>query len=175
MGECINTVMAIIFDAEFHHSKIIQDSLPLLAKDAEKFTTCCEGVIYEFREKRKPGLICYRHNEIKKTDLVRATFNGYIQLWEELFEADLKNKPHLLPKGFYKKLVERNIKQRVASERDGGQFNSLQQIKTSGNINDLAGRSESIEIMNSSFHIRKKRGTMQLKEREKEELIGDIQ
>lgn len=74
--------MAIIFDAEFQHSKIIQDNLPMLAKDVERFNTVCEGVIYEFRERKKPGIICYRHNELKKTDLVRATFYGYIQLWE---------------------------------------------------------------------------------------------
>ncbi len=82
MGECINLVMALIFDAEYQHSKIIQDNLPMLSKDVERFNTCCEGVIYEYKEKRKPGVICYRHTEIKKADLVRATFNGYIQLWE---------------------------------------------------------------------------------------------
>ena len=82
MGECINLVMALIFDAEYQHSKIIQDNLPMLSKDVERFNTCCEGVIYEYKEKRKPGVICYRHTEIKKADLVRATFNGYFQLWE---------------------------------------------------------------------------------------------
>ena len=82
LGQCINTVMALIFDAEFQHSKIIQDNLPTLAKDTEKFNTCSEGVIYEFKDRKKPGIICYRHNELKKIDLVRATFHGYIQLWE---------------------------------------------------------------------------------------------
>lgn len=33
MGECINLVLSLIFDAEYQHSKIIQDNLPLLAKD----------------------------------------------------------------------------------------------------------------------------------------------
>ena len=82
MGECINLVMALIFDAQYQHSKIIQDNLPLLAKDVQRFNTVCEGVIYEFKEKKKPGMICYRHSDIKKADLVKATFNGYIQLWE---------------------------------------------------------------------------------------------
>lgn len=53
----------------------------MLSKDIEKFNTCSEGVIYEFKEKKKPGSIFYRHAEIKKTDIVKATFNAYIQVW----------------------------------------------------------------------------------------------
>ena len=34
----------------------------------------------------------YRHAEIKKIDIVKATFFGFIQLWEELFVGFLKNK-----------------------------------------------------------------------------------
>jgi len=41
--------MAVIFDAEFQHSKIIQDNLPMLAKDVERFNTTVEGVIYEYK------------------------------------------------------------------------------------------------------------------------------
>jgi hypothetical protein len=67
-------------------------------------------VLYEFRERKKPGCIFYRHSEMKKTDIVKATFNGYIQIWEEIYEVDLKNKQHLLPKGFYKRLVEKHFK-----------------------------------------------------------------
>jgi hypothetical protein len=66
-GECINLILALIYDAEFQHSKIIQDNLPILKKDEEKFNTCLEGVLYEFKEKKKAGVICYRHKDIKKT------------------------------------------------------------------------------------------------------------
>lgn len=46
LGECINAVMALIFDAEFQHSKIIQDNLPVNSQNTEKFNTTSEGVIY---------------------------------------------------------------------------------------------------------------------------------
>lgn len=32
-GECINLILSLIYDAEYQHSKIIQDTLPLLKKD----------------------------------------------------------------------------------------------------------------------------------------------
>lgn len=174
MGECINLMMALIFDAEYQHSKVIQDSLPVLAKDVERFNTCCEGVIYEYKEKRKPGLICYRHADTKKADLVRATFHGYISLWEEIYQDEFKDQQHLLPKGFYKKMVERNLKAGgradKSPEKDSLQgsgsgnlqpFGSLQQMRTSG-TGEL-GRTEPVEpvepveAMNSSFHIRRKK------------------
>ena len=41
---------------------------------------------------------------------MRATFNGYIQLWEEIYETDFKQKQSLLPKTFYKRLVEKQLK-----------------------------------------------------------------
>lgn len=28
----------------------------------------------------------YRHKEMKKIDIVKATFNGYIRIWEDLFD-----------------------------------------------------------------------------------------
>jgi hypothetical protein len=72
-------------------------------------------VLYEFKEKKKPGMICYRHKDIKKTDIVKATFNGYIKVWEELFENEFKNKAQYLPKGFYKKTVEKAVNTSKAS------------------------------------------------------------
>jgi hypothetical protein len=62
MGECINLILSLIYDAEYQHSRIILDSLPMLNKDVEKFNTTCEGVIYEYKEKKKPGSIFYRHS-----------------------------------------------------------------------------------------------------------------
>lgn len=179
IGECINLVMALIFDAEYQHSKIIQDSLPVLSKDIEKFNTCCEGVIYEFKEKKKPGLICYRHTDIRKADLVRATFQSYIQLWEEIFEADFKQKANLLPKSFYKRLVEKNLKGGKTELPLGGSSQMLpgtSQQLTSNNlkasIGDL-GKSEPVESLTSSFHIRRKRPSA-FREREKEESMAVV-
>lgn len=31
-------------------------------------------------------------------DIVKATFNGYIQIWEELFDNDFKGKSEFIPK-----------------------------------------------------------------------------
>ena len=56
-------------------------------------------------EKRKPGYIIYRHKEQKKTDIVRAIFNGYIKIWEELFGSDFKDKDEFIPKTFYKNYI----------------------------------------------------------------------
>lgn len=53
--------MCLIFDAEFQHAKIIQDSLPGGGKDLVKFQNMVEGVLYEYMEKKKPGFIIYRH------------------------------------------------------------------------------------------------------------------
>ena len=58
-------------------------------------------------------MICYRHKDIKKTDIVKATFNGYIKVWEELFENEFKNKQQYLPKGFYKKAVEKVVNNNI--------------------------------------------------------------
>lgn len=43
-------------------------------------------------EKRKPGYIMYRHKEHKKIDIVKAIFNGYIKIWEDLFGNDFKDR-----------------------------------------------------------------------------------
>ena len=59
--------MCLIFDAEYQHAKIIQESLPTLSKDAIKFQNILEGVLYEYNEKKKPGMIMYRHKEFRKT------------------------------------------------------------------------------------------------------------
>ena len=59
--------MCLIFDAEYQHSKIIQDNLPAINKDSLKFQNILEGVLYEFNEKKKPGCIMYRHKEQRKT------------------------------------------------------------------------------------------------------------
>ena len=56
-------------------------------------------------DKRKPGYIIYRHKEQKKTDIVRAIFNGYIKIWEELFGTDFKDKDEFIPKTFYKNYI----------------------------------------------------------------------
>ena len=45
-GECINLVMALIYDAEFQHARIVQDTLPGARKEEERFATCLEGVLY---------------------------------------------------------------------------------------------------------------------------------
>lgn len=58
-------------------------------------------------EKKKPGYIVYRHKEQKKTEIVKATFMAYTQIWEDLFGNDYKDKQDLIPKTFYKKCVER--------------------------------------------------------------------
>lgn len=42
-------------------------------------------------------------------DIVKATFNGYIQIWEELFDNDFKGKSEFIPKTFYKKYVQKNM------------------------------------------------------------------
>jgi len=68
-------------------------------------------VLYEFKEKKKPGMICYRHKDVKKTEIVKATFNAYIKVWEELFEGEFKGKGQYLPKGFYKRAVEKGGKE----------------------------------------------------------------
>lgn len=49
LGECANLILSLIYDAEYQHSKLIQDNLPLLTKDIEKFNTCIEGMLYEFK------------------------------------------------------------------------------------------------------------------------------
>ena len=84
-GELINIILSLIFDAEYQRSKVLQDTLPQLDKDVEKFKTLMEGVIYEFKEKKKPSVIHYRHKEMNKIDVVKAAFWGYISIWEEVF------------------------------------------------------------------------------------------
>jgi hypothetical protein len=62
MGECVNLIMCLIFDAEYQHAKIIQDNLPNITKtNVMKFQNLVEGVLYEYMEKKKPGYIIYRH------------------------------------------------------------------------------------------------------------------
>lgn len=34
-------------------------------------------------------------------------FNGYIEIWEDLYEKQFKNKVEMLPKSFYKHVVEK--------------------------------------------------------------------
>jgi hypothetical protein len=80
MSECLNLLLSMIYDAEYPHSKIIQDNLPL--KELLKFTTCMEGQIYEYREKKKTGNIVYRHLETKKIDVLSATFTAYLHIWD---------------------------------------------------------------------------------------------
>lgn len=109
IGECINLTMCLIYDAEYQHAKIIQDNLPTSSKNVVKFQNLVEGVLYEYSEKKKPGTITYRHKEQKKIDIVRATFNGYIQIWEDLFDNDFKSKQEFIPKTFYKKYIEKNV------------------------------------------------------------------
>lgn len=110
-GECINLIMCLIYDAEYQHSKIIQDSLPVLNKETSKFQTIFEGILYEYMEKKKPGVIMYRHKEHKKTDIVRSTFSAYIQIWEELFNEDckVKERQNFIPRFFYKKFIEKSL------------------------------------------------------------------
>ena len=50
-----------------------------------------------------------------------------------------------------------------------GQHGSVQQMRSSVNVNEQMGRSETGEGINSSFHIRKKK-TVQMKEKEKEDI-----
>ena len=49
----------------------------------------------------------------------------------------MKNKQQLMPKNFYKRLVEKQFKPGKAPEKEGGlsQFTSVQQMRTSGNMN----------------------------------------
>lgn len=46
MGECINLMMCLIFDAEYQHAKVFQDSLPNPSKNVVKFQNLVEGVLY---------------------------------------------------------------------------------------------------------------------------------
>lgn len=72
--------MCLIFDAEYQHAKIIQDSLPD-PNNIIRFQNMVEGVLYEYIEKKKSGTIHYRHKEQKKVDIVKATLHGYTQIW----------------------------------------------------------------------------------------------
>ena len=97
--------MCLIFDAEYQHSKIIQENLPnISAKNIEKFQNILEGVLYEFKEKKKPGFIHYRHKEMKKTDIVKATFQAYTSVWEDIF-SDSPENHELVPRFFYKEKI----------------------------------------------------------------------
>ena len=171
LSECCNLVMALIFDAEYQHSRIIQDSLPVLSKDVERFNTCNEGVIYEFKEKKKPGNIFYRHQEIKKTDLVRATFNGFLQMWEEIAQAEQNTKNPMMPKFFYKAQVEKGLRNPPGQGQSQSSSNTgINQVRNSGSPSDSRGSGEisggSSKEMTTSFHIRRKKTINNPKERD---------
>lgn len=84
IGECINLLMSLTFDVEMENSRLFFNSL--VNPNPERFTTLSEGILYEFKEKRKQGTIYYRHREVKKADIVKAHFYAFIEMWDSLLQ-----------------------------------------------------------------------------------------